>query len=148
VTPDLDPAATTRSAPAPTTPPNPLLLLGEDDLDGDHQRLLVQARAVIESDNVALPTCFRTLRVHTEQHFDREHELMAKYGYRGMRDHKAEHARLLREFDRFVEHVDRGCIEFGRTFVLERLLPWLEVHVSSMDCALVLHVQKKLEAVR
>jgi len=128
-----------------TTQLKPLFLLGDETIDRDHRGVLEGIQAVIDSDNVALPTVLRTLLVHTEQHFDRENELMAKYRYRGLRDHKAEHALLLREFYRCVERVDGGFLSFGRTFVVERLVPWFEVHVPSMDCALMLHVQKQLE---
>jgi hemerythrin-like metal-binding protein len=148
VTPDLDPCAATRPTPVLTTQLKPLILLGDETLDRDHRGILERIQAVIDSDNVALPTLLRTLLVHIEQHFDRENELMGKYRYRGLRDHKAEHDLLLREFQRCVERVDDGSPGVGRMFVVERLVPWFEVHVPSMDCVLVLHVQKQLETLR
>jgi hemerythrin-like metal-binding protein len=131
-----------------TTQLKPLFLLGDETIDRDHRGILERIQAVIDSDNVALPTLLRTLLVHTEQHFDRENELMAKCRYRGLRDHKAEHALLLREFHRCVDRMNEGSLGVGRMFVVERLVPWFEVHVPSMDCALVLHIQKQLETLR
>lgn len=143
VTLELDPGATTLPPPMRTTQPKPLFLLGDVTLDDDHRGLFEQIQAVLDSDNVALPTALRTLLALTEQHFDRENQLMAEHKYRGLRDHKAEHDLLLREFHRHMQRVDAGLVALGCTFVLERLVPWLEVHVPSMDCALVLHMQKQ-----
>jgi hemerythrin-like metal-binding protein len=138
----------TLPGPILTTQLKPLFLLGDEIIDRDHRGLLAQFQAVIDSDNVAFPTLLRTLLVHIEQHFEREHELMAKYRYRGLRDHKAEHNLVLREFHRCIERVDCGLLPFGRTFVSERLVPWFELHVPSMDYTLSLHIQKQLATQR
>jgi hemerythrin len=128
-----------------TEPLKPLFLLGDEMIDRDHRGLVAQFRAVIDGDDLAFPLLLRSLFTHTEQHFDRENELMAKHRYRGLRDHKQEHTRVLREFQRGIERVERGQLTFGRTFVREQLLPWFEQHVSSMDYVLVMHLQKQLE---
>jgi hemerythrin-like metal-binding protein len=140
--------AAARPAAKPTTPLKPLFLLGDEIIDRDHRGLHAQFQAVIDSDNVAFPTALRTLLMHTEQHFEREHELMAKYRYIGLRDHRTGHRLILREFQRCLERVDSGQLEFARTFVSERLVPWFELHVSSMDFVFVLYIQKQLATQR
>jgi len=129
-------------------PLNPLFLLGDETVDRDRLGFLAQVQAVIDSDDVAFPTALRALLAYTEQHFDREQALMAEYAYCGLRDHKAEHTSILREFYRCLERVDGGQLQFGRAFVSERLVPWFEQHVPSMDCVFVLHIQKHLESDR
>lgn len=128
-----------------TPPLKPLLLLGEATIDGDHRGFLDQVQVILDSDNVAFPTLFRTLLGHTAEHFERENALMTQSEYPGLREHKGEHTRVLGEFHQFSARVDRGFLQFGRMFVAERLVPWFELHVPSMDCALVLHIQKVQE---
>jgi len=132
------------ATPSLSEPLKPLFLLGDELIDRDHRGLLTEFQAIIDSDNVAFPTMLRALLVHIEQHFEREQELMAHYGYRGLRDHKAEHNLVLREFQRCLQRVDRGLLHVGREFVNERLVPWFELHVSSADLFFVLHIQKQL----
>jgi hemerythrin len=124
-----------------TIPLKPLLLLGDDAIDRDHQTFLEMVQAMTDSDNVAFPTLFRKLLEHTEEHFNRENELMVRCGVPTLPEHKSEHTRVLGEFHQFMARVDRGFIQFGRMFVIERLVPWFEVHVPSMDVALVLHLK-------
>jgi len=140
---DLDHSAATQPTPTLTTPPLRLPLLGDETIDRDHQLLVAQFQGIIDSDNVAFPTVLRTLLVHVEQHFDREHELMLKYKYRGLRNHKAEHTCVLRAFYRCMERVDAGNVLAGRKFVSEQLIPWFEQHVPSMDYTFVLHIQQQ-----
>lgn len=134
----------TLATPTLITPPKSLLLLGDETIDRDHMGFLAHVQAAIDSDNVGFPTMLRALHTYTEQHFEREQELMAAHGYRGLRDHKGEHTGILREFARCVERVAGGQLEAGRVFVSERLVPWFELHVPSMDLAFVLHIQKQL----
>lgn len=148
VAPELETAQAKQPTSMLPTQPKPLFLLGDETIDRDHSAITEQIQAVIDSDNVALPTSLRTLLAHIEQHFERETALMEKYRYRGMRDHKAEHTLLLREFHRCLERVDGGFPELARTFMVERLTPWFEVHISSMDFVLVLHLQKQAGTLR
>jgi len=128
------------------TPRKPLVILGHPLIDGDHSAFLEAVSGIIESDNVAFPTLFRALFAQTEQHFERENALMLEHAFPSLREHKAEHVRVLGEFHQFMARVDRGFLQFGRLFVVERLVPWFELHVPTMDSALTAHLEKARQA--
>jgi len=83
---------------------------------------------------------FQKLHEHTELHFDRENQLMIQFSYPGAIEHKGEHQRVLGEFSQFRTRVNKGMITFGRSFVRERLPQWFGLHVTTMDSALVAHI--------
>lgn len=122
------------------TPRKPLVLLGHALLDHDHSAFLEAVSKLIEADNVAFPTLFRELLVQTEQHFERENTLMVEHAVPSLREHRAEHVRVLGEFHQFMARVERGFLQFGRMFVVERLVPWFEQHVPTLDSALAAHL--------
>jgi hemerythrin len=124
-----------------TASPKPLVLLGHDAIDRDHLAFSDLVSAIQTSDNVAFPTLFRSLLAHTQEHFEREQALMVESACPTLREHQAEHARVLGECQQFLARVERGFIAFGRAFVIERLLPWFELHITSMDSALVVHLR-------
>ncbi|MEY4578943.1 MAG: hypothetical protein RL701_3646 [Pseudomonadota bacterium] len=124
------------------TPLKPLLLLEHAVLDGDHRVFLEAVERIVASDSATFPAQFRQMLEHTEAHFARENELMDKYAFPSVREHKGEHLRVQGEFQQFMKRVDRGFIQFGRMFVLERLVPWFELHLPTMDSALVAHIHK------
>jgi hemerythrin len=86
---------------------------------------------------------FQQLYEHTEQHFDRENKLMAEFDFPAETEHKGEHQRVLGEFKQFKTRVDKGLITFGRSFVKERLPQWFQLHLLTMDIALVAHIKVK-----
>jgi hemerythrin-like metal-binding protein len=124
------------------TPLKPLLLLEHAVLDGDHRVFREAVELIVASEAAAFPAQFRQLLEHTEAHFERENALMDKYAFPSLREHKSEHLRVQGEFHQFMKRVDRGFIQFGRMFVLERLVPWFELHLPTMDSALAAHVKK------
>jgi hemerythrin-like metal-binding protein len=128
------------------TPRKPLVVLGHALIDGDHGAFLEAVSELIDSDNVGFPTLFRGLLAHTAQHFEREDALMVEHAFPALREHRAEHARVLGEFHQFMARIDRGFLQFGRLFVVERLVPWFELHVPTMDSALVAHLEKARRA--
>lgn len=65
---------------------------------------------------------------------------MLQYAYPGEIEHKSEYLRVLGEFKQFKTRVDKGMIVFGRSFVRERLQQWFQLHVTTMDSALVVHM--------
>jgi hemerythrin-like metal-binding protein len=119
----------------------PLQLLGHDVIDRDHRAFADLVSTIQASDNVAFPTLFRELIAHTREHFEREDALMVQYACPSLREHRSEHERVLGELQQFLARVDRGFVSFGRAFVLERLVPWFELHILSMDSALVVHLR-------
>jgi len=109
-------------------------------IDKDHDEFINLLNALDTVGNADFPALFLQLYEHTEQHFERENQLMAQSAYPGVADHKGEHQRVLGEFKQFKSRVDKGLIVFGRSFVRERLPQWLALHVTTMDKALAAHI--------
>jgi len=116
------------------------LTVAYEAIDKDHEEFIDLLNALDTATNADFPVLFQQLYEHTEQHFERENQLMTQYAYPGITDHKAEHQRVLGEFKQFKSRVDKGLIVFGRSFVRDRLPQWLALHVTTMDTALALHL--------
>ena len=121
----------------------PLTLLNYDEIDSDHLEFLELVTQLMASPDTEFPTLFNRLLEHTEEHFDRENKLMDSYQYPAIGEHRGEHHRVLGEYRQFKTRVDRGLVPFGRAFIKDRLLPWFELHITTMDSALVVHIKKK-----
>lgn len=117
--------------------------LDYDPIDRDHEQfvdLLNQLDTIGNADFTAL---FKQLFEHTEQHFALENQLMEQFAFPAIAEHKDEHLRVLAEFKQFNQRIEKGLIAFGRSFVRERLPQWFELHVATMDSALVAHVKTR-----
>lgn len=116
-------------------------IVGYDQIDTDHDEFISLLNRLDAADNKDFPVLFQQLYEHTEQHFDRENQLMQQFSYPGETEHKGEHQRVLGEFKQFKSRVDKGLIAFGRLFIKDRLPQWFGLHVSTMDSALAAHVK-------
>ena len=119
---------------------NGLHVVGYDLIDRDHEEFVALLNQLDSASNSDFPALFQQLQEHTEKHFDRENSLMLQFAYPGEIEHKSEHQRVLGEFKQFRTRVDKGMIAFGRSFIRERLPQWFELHVTTMDSALVAHM--------
>jgi len=119
---------------------NTVLIVGYDLIDRDHDEFIALINQLDSTSNADFPVLFQQLHEHTEQHFDRENQLMMQFAYPGEIEHKGEHQRVLGEFRQFKTRVNKGMITFGRSFVRERLPQWFGLHVTTMDSALVAHI--------
>jgi len=122
------------------------LLLGYEPVDKDHDEFITLLNQLCYADNADFPALFQHLFEHIERHFDKENQLMKQFAFPAEAEHKGEHLRVLGEFKQFKKRVDKGLIRFGRSFVNERLPPWFELHVSTMDSALVAHIKALSQA--
>jgi hemerythrin len=120
-----------------------VLVVGYDLIDNDHDEFINLLNQLNATDNANFPAQFQQLYEHTEQHFDRENQLMKQFSFPGETEHKSEHQRVLGEFKQFKSRVDKGLIAFGRSFVKDRLPQWFGLHVTAMDGALVAHINKQ-----
>jgi hemerythrin-like metal-binding protein len=118
---------------------NAVLILDYDPIDQDHEEFVNLLNQLDSASNADFPALFQKLHEHTQQHFERENQLMIQLSYPGIIDHKSEHDRVLGEFKQFKTRVDKGMITFGRSFVRERLPQWFSLHITTMDSALVIH---------
>jgi hemerythrin len=119
--------------------------VGHDPIDHDHDEFIILLNRLDAADHSDFPALFQQLFEHTEQHFDRENQLMEQWAFPAKTEHKGEHQRVLGEFMQFKKRVDKGMIAFGRSFVRERLPQWLELHVTTMDSALAAHIKAQLQ---
>ncbi|TAN65009.1 MAG: hemerythrin [Methylobacter sp.] len=120
-----------------------VLTVGHDLIDNDHDDFISLLNELDTTDNASFPVLFQQLYEQTEQHFDRENQLMKQFSYPGEIEHKGEHQRVLGEFKQFKSRIDKGLIAFGRSFVKDRLPQWFGLHVTTMDSALVAHINKQ-----
>jgi len=121
-------------------------IVGYEPIDNDHDEFINLLNKLDTADNATFPALFQQLYEQTEQHFDRENQLMQQFSFPGATDHKGEHLRVLGEFKQFKSRVDKGLIAFGRSFVKDRLPQWFGLHVTTMDSALATHINKQSEA--
>lgn len=110
-------------------------------LDNDHQAFIALLNRLDTASSADFRDLFQQLFEHTEQHFAVENQLMLDYGFPAAAEHKGEHSRVLGEFKQFKSRIDKGMLAFGRSFVRERLPQWLQLHVATMDSALVAHIK-------
>lgn len=119
------------------------LTVAYDLIDNDHDEFISLLNKLDTADNANFPALFQQLYEQTEQHFERENQLMEQFSFPGETKHKGEHQRVLGEFKQFKSRVDKGLIAFGRSFVKDRLPQWFGLHVTTMDSALVAHINKQ-----
>lgn len=116
-----------------------VIALGNAQLDEDHKQFMLLLNTLDASENRDFPRLFQNLYEHTKAHFEYENALMDQYAFPAI----SEHQRVLAEFKQFKKRIDKGLIAFGRSFAKERLPQWFELHVSTMDSALVAHIKRQ-----
>ena len=109
-------------------------------IDQDHEDFVRLILELQKSSNVDFPTKFTELLQHVEQHFERENKLMEQHQFPAIGEHKAEHQRVLSDLKQFKRRVDQGRVSFARAYCQETALSWFNLHVESMDSALVAHL--------
>jgi hemerythrin-like metal-binding protein len=115
--------------------------VGYELIDNDHDEFITLVNKLDTAGNADFPALFQQLYEHTEQHFERENQLMQQFAFPAESEHKGEHQRVLGEFKQFKTRIDKGMITFGRSFVRERLPQWFGLHVTTMDSALAAHIK-------
>ncbi len=113
---------------------------GYEPIDHDHDEFVQLLTLLSCADKADFADLFKQMHRHVEQHFDLENRLMEQYAFPAIAEHRGEHVRVLGEFRQFDKRVEKGLIEFGRAFVNERLPQWFELHATTMDRALALHI--------
>lgn len=120
---------------------NGLTRVGYEPIDLDHHEFADLLNHLATADNATFPSLFQQLFEHTERHFEFENQLMERYGFPAITEHKGEHLRVLAEFKQFKKRVDKGLLTFGRSFIRDHLLNWFILHASTMDSALAAHIK-------
>jgi len=117
-----------------------IIHIGYEPINQDHEEFLSLLDKLKNAENANFQMLFEELHEHTQKHFEREKQLMQQSAFPAETEHNGEHQRVLGEFKQFKTRVDKGLITFGRAFVTERLPSWFQLHVSTMDSALVAHL--------
>ncbi|MDO6681698.1 MULTISPECIES: bacteriohemerythrin [unclassified Oceanobacter] len=125
-----------------TDPTTPQLMLGHADIDADHQQFTERLAQLKAASGAAFIQQFGQLTDHLAEHFERENSLMMQSGYPASAEHRGEHNRVLGEMTNFRARVEAGRVRFGRAYALEQLPGWFDLHVSTMDAALVEYLKR------
>jgi len=118
-------------------------LLGMSEMDNTHLDFIQQVNALENKKGDALCQCFAELLQHTIDHFEREDQLMQACSFPQIAEHREEHRKVLAEMQRFCGQLKQGKSMFARAFIRERLPGWFDLHLSTMDSALVWHLEQR-----
>jgi hemerythrin len=125
----------------PTQLPPPSLEAG--GVDATHQALAELIEGLIESDSAAFPSRFQALLALMRLHVAEEGGLMRASRYPGIAEHEGEHHRVLGELVQLNLSIKRGRIALARAYVKDGLAPWFDLHMATMDAALIAHLERQ-----
>jgi hemerythrin len=111
-------------------------VLGVEAMDATHREFVDLVNALADSDKAGFAARFPALLAHTREHFAAEDRLMEQCGFRAIAEHRAEHARLQGELERFAARVAAGRTQLARAYVVEQIPQWFALHAATMDSAL------------
>jgi hemerythrin len=119
---------------------NDSLSVGNSFIDHDHQKLIemVNRLHVVMHEGRGkdvLGKVLGNLIRYTQEHFQREEDLMRNIKFAGYFDHKEEHEKLLREVLDLQEKFEQGNANLSIQ-VLHFLRDWLLHHIGESDQAL------------
>lgn len=110
--------------------------LGIEEMDSTHVAFIEQLNAMENSPKNDLSRQFNALLEHTIDHFDHEELLMERCGFPQIREHMAEHRKILAEMNRYAAQLEEGKTMFARSYIKLRLPDWFGQHLATMDSAL------------
>lgn len=109
--------------------------LGVAEMDDTHREFLSFVSALEQASDADFPLLFEQARMHTRKHFEREYELMKSCRFPAVREHEAEHARVLADLSHLSARVQQGSLVMARAYV-KGLPDWFRGHLATMDSAL------------
>ena len=121
--------------------------LGLPAMDATHQEFVDQVNRLAVADNSEFAELYRRFFEHTKAHFAAEEAVMIDSGFPATGEHRAEHARVLGEMDRFVDRLQGIGLRMARAYVTEQLPSWFKLHLITMDSALVAHLANRRDKV-
>ncbi|MGK2953575.1 MAG: bacteriohemerythrin [Thiobacillus sp.] len=127
--------------PEPTQPLPPPLEPG--DVDATHQALAELIEGLIQADSAAFPSRFQALLALMRLHIAEEGGLMRASRYPGLAEHEGEHHRVLGELVQLNRSLKRGRITLVRAYVKDGMAPWLDLHMATMDAALMAYLRRQ-----
>ncbi len=124
-------------------PATSTFLLEHGELDDMHFEFAQLVNALADANGNDFVKLFGQLYDHSQAHFTREKELMQASVYPSLVEHDSEHQRILGELKQYQRKVNKGAISFARAYVKDRLPEWFQLHLTTMDSALALHLNQK-----
>jgi hemerythrin len=127
-----------HSEPAHATipPPEP------SGVEATHQALAELIEGLIQADSAAFPSRFQALLALMRLHIAEEGGLMRASRYPGIAEHEGEHHRVLGELVQLNLSIKRGHIALARAYVKGGLAPWFDLHLATMDAALIAFLER------
>ena len=117
-------------------------VLGVSVMDDAHEEFITLYNELMNTDDSHFAELFDKFYQHTKDHFEEENQLMEDTDYPGIKDHKGEHQRVINELNYFKGKVDEKKFSFPRFYLKDRIPTWFRLHLSTMDSALVAHINK------
>lgn len=109
----------------------PQMTVGNVVIDAAHRALFDEMQSLLDGADAELGAGFLRLSDTLECDFREEEALMESFDFSGIRNHRAEHARVLSA----LHHVEPGDAGAARE-VLQLMAQWFPVHVATMDAEL------------
>lgn len=109
----------------------PHMTVGNAVIDAAHKALFEEMQFLLGGADAELDARLLCLSDKLESDFREEEALMEAFDFSGIRNHRAEHARVLSA----LHHVEPGDAGAARE-VLKLMSQWFPVHVASMDAEL------------
>lgn len=124
----------------PLFPWDDKLKTNHPNIDSDHKKLVDLVNKLYDAMQAgkgkeACGQVLNELINYTKTHFAMEERLMAAHSYARTADHKAEHAKLIKEVSDFKAKFDAGSLTITAS-LLSFLRDWLVNHISKSDKAL------------
>jgi len=118
----------------------PIPMLGVASMDTSHRVLFDAVEQVLNAPDAKFTEFYSMLVASIERDFAAEEQLMEEIDFSGLPAHREQHARVLGGLHISESRVRAGDITIGRE-ALTFLLPWLQVHIPTMDGALAVALQ-------
>ena len=121
---------------------NDSFLLHMPIMDETHKEFVVLVNQLSAASDKEFAALFEHFIEHTKQHFMQEESFMIETDFPAYSEHRAEHQRILGEFNQFKKRVDKGLIAFARNYINDSMPGWFRLHAATMDSALAMHLNK------
>jgi len=118
------------------------VVLGHQLIDDTHEEFVNLVKKLITANKATFSEVFTVFLEHTETHFAQEEKLMQQSKDPSSAEHQAEHRRVLGELKQFEKRISAGRTSLEKAYIRDKLPEWFALHTSTMDSALVAHLNK------
>ena len=122
---------------------NDTLSVGYAGMDEHHRAFVALLSQLNEAPPAELPALYANFLEHLAEHFAYEEALMEAHGFGALKDHKAEHLRVLAEAREMERSLARGRTAMIRQFLQSRMPEWFVLHRNTMDAATAAFLREK-----